>query len=42
MVAPHVAPTWIDFENDSYRKKTAQGRIKHKNVDVLTSIYFHG
>jgi PPOX class probable F420-dependent enzyme len=30
--APHVAPTWIDLENDLILINTAEGRIKHKNV----------
>jgi PPOX class probable F420-dependent enzyme len=29
---PHVAPTWIDLENDLILINTAEGRIKHKNI----------
>ncbi len=29
---PHVAPTWIDLENDLILINTAEGRMKHKNI----------
>lgn len=30
--SPHVAPTWIDHEDDMILINTAAGRIKEKNV----------
>ena len=41
--SPHVAPTWIDYDEDMILINTAAGRIKEKNVKsdnrVALSIY---
>ena len=41
--SPHVAPTWIDYDEDMILINTAAGRIKEKNVKsdnrIALSIY---
>ena len=30
--SPHVAPTWVDVEDNTILVNTAEGRIKQKNI----------